>query len=105
MSIIVCDNVKNLRHTKKKKVLRMLRIHVKCCHSFKFKINAQREHNGRFKINEKTILHERLNYPEADGPVAINVEGLEHVVGVGTGVCNSHEEWPLTNYAKMRAVI
>lgn len=60
---------------------------------------------GQFKINERTILHERLNYPEADGPVAINVEGLEHVVGVETGVCNSHEGWPLTNYAKTWAVI
>lgn len=60
---------------------------------------------GNFKINEKTILHELLNYPEADGPVAINVESLEHVVGVETGVCNSHEGRPLTNYAKTLAVI
>lgn len=64
-----------------------------------------------FKIDERTVCvcytrkTERFNYPEADGPVAINVEGLEHVVGVETGVCNSHEGWPLTNYAKTRAVI
>ena len=54
-------------------------------------------------LHERKI--ERLNYPEADGPVAINVEGLEHVVGVETGVCNSHEGWPLTNYAKTWTVI
>lgn len=60
---------------------------------------------GQFQHNQTTILHEKCHYPEADGPVAINVEGLEHVVGIETGVCNSYEGWPLTNYAKTRAVI
>lgn len=65
---------------------------------------SRRTANTRINARKRKRDRERLNYPEADGPVAINVEGLEHVVGVETGVCNSHEGWPLTNYAKTRAV-
>ena len=63
-------------------------------------IRKQKVYTNGISVNLKLIKRlyiiwekdrEKLNYPEADGPVAINVEGLEHVVGVETGVCNSHE--------------